>query len=83
MGDRLDTGFGRPRPRIRKPAIAHVLALGTVFGTFIVAAAAVRVGHAGGQLVYAHNAGAVSGSAAQPSEAQKGTRECCRCPGAR
>jgi uncharacterized membrane protein len=49
----------------RKPAIVHVLTLGTVLGTFIVAAAAVRVGHAGGQLVYAHNAGVVYGLAAQ------------------
>ena len=43
---------------VRRPAITHALMLATVAGTFIVAGAAVRVGHAGGQLVYVHNAGA-------------------------
>ncbi len=47
----------------RKPAIGHALMLATVAGTFIVAGAAVRVGHAGGRLVYVHNAGAAYGSA--------------------
>jgi uncharacterized membrane protein len=42
----------------RKRSLTQSLALATVAGTVIVAAAALRVGHAGGRLVYAHNAGA-------------------------
>ena len=42
----------------RKPQIAGALATATVLGTLVVAASAVRVGHAGGRLVYQHNAGA-------------------------
>lgn len=42
----------------RQPAIAHLLTLATVAGTLIVAGAAIRVGHAGGRLVYVHNAAA-------------------------
>jgi uncharacterized membrane protein len=40
----------------RKPAITRTLTIATVAGTIVVAAAAIRVGHAGGQLVYVHNA---------------------------
>ena len=42
----------------RKAAFARTLALVTVVGTLVVAASAVRVGHAGGRLVYEHNAAA-------------------------
>ena len=42
----------------RKPVAARALAAATVAGTIVVTASAVRVGHAGGQLVYKHNAGA-------------------------
>lgn len=42
----------------RKPALVHAMAVATVIGSLVVVAAAIRVGHAGGQLVYAHNAGA-------------------------
>lgn len=49
----------------RKPAVARALTLATVAGTLVVAAAAVRVGHAGGQLVYVHNAGAAYAAAPQ------------------
>jgi uncharacterized membrane protein len=42
----------------RKRLLTQSLTLATVAGTVIVAAAAVRVGHAGGRLVYVHNAGA-------------------------
>ena len=45
-------------PAFRKPVVVRALAAVTVAGSLVVAAAAVRVGHAGGQLVYAHNAGA-------------------------
>jgi hypothetical protein len=34
----------------------RALTAATVLGTFLVAGAAFRVGHAGGQLVYVHNA---------------------------
>jgi uncharacterized membrane protein len=49
----------------RKPAMARAMAALTVAGSFVVAAAAVRVGHAGGQLVYVHNAGAAYAVAGQ------------------
>lgn len=42
----------------RRPAPARALAAATVAGSILVTASAVRVGHAGGQLVYKHNAGA-------------------------
>ena len=42
----------------RRPAASRALATATVLGTIVVTASAVRVGHAGGQLVYKHNAGA-------------------------
>jgi hypothetical protein len=41
----------------RQPA-ARFLASATVIGTLVVAASAVRLGHAGGELVYRYNAGA-------------------------
>jgi hypothetical protein len=40
----------------RRPAATHALAIATVVGTVLVAASAIRVGHAGGRHV--HNAGA-------------------------
>jgi uncharacterized membrane protein len=43
---------------VRHQGAARGLAVATVAGTVIVAAAALRVGHAGGRLVYVHNAGA-------------------------
>ena len=47
----------------RRRSVARSLTVITVMGTLIVAAAAVRVGHAGGQLVYGHNAAAAYTSA--------------------
>ena len=47
----------------RRPAMAHALIAATVGGTILVAGAALRVGHAGGRLVYVHNAGAAYSSA--------------------
>jgi pimeloyl-ACP methyl ester carboxylesterase len=52
-------------PTFRKPAVVHAMAALTVMGTLLVAAAAIRVGHAGGQLVYGHNAGAAYAAAGQ------------------
>ncbi len=52
---------------VRRPAAVRALSAATVLGTLLVAAAAVRVGHAGGELVYAHNAGAVYSSASKDS----------------
>jgi hypothetical protein len=49
----------------RKRSLNRSLTLATVAGTAIVAAAALRVGHAGGRLVYVHNAGAAYASADQ------------------
>jgi hypothetical protein len=46
----------------RKPAVARAMTILTVAGTFVSAAAAIRAGHAGGQLVYMHNAGAAYAS---------------------
>lgn len=45
-------------PVLRQRAVSRVLMSATIAGSLVVAAAAVRVGHAGGQLVYVHNAGA-------------------------
>lgn len=42
----------------RKPGAARALSLATVVGTLAVGVTAVRVGHAGGRLVYEYNAGA-------------------------
>lgn len=50
---------------VRKPALAHAMAAVTVVGSLVVTAAAIRVGHAGGQLVYAHNAGAAYAATGQ------------------
>jgi hypothetical protein len=50
---------------VRKPAAVRAMTAVTVAGTVVVAAAAIRVGHAGGQLVYAHNAGAAYAVAGQ------------------
>ena len=58
----------------KNPQAGRALMTATVIGTAIVAGSAIRVGHAGGQLVYAHNAGAAYASVApadvdrQPSE---------------
>ena len=41
-----------------RPGLVHTMAVLTVAGSLVVVAAAIRVGHAGGQLVYAHRAGA-------------------------
>lgn len=57
----------------RKPAITHALTMATVAGTLVVADGAVRVGHAGGVLVYVHNAGAAYVSTAQSIEPEEGT----------
>ena len=53
----------------RKPTVARTLSAATVVGTLVVAAAAVRVGHAGGRLVYEHNAGAAYSAPASVSDA--------------
>lgn len=53
----------------RKPAFARTLSMATVAGTLVVAASAIRVGHAGGRLVYEHNAGAAYSAAEGDSRA--------------
>jgi uncharacterized membrane protein len=52
---------------LRHPVAIRTLTTVTVLGTFLVAGAALRVGHAGGQLVYVHNAGAAYVSASKAS----------------
>lgn len=58
---------------VSRRAAARALALASVAGTVLVAAAAVQVGHAGGELVYVHNAGAAygSGSVARSQAAER------------
>ena len=51
----------------RRARAARALTTATVVGTLKVAASAVRVGHAGGRLVYEHNAGAAYSTAAKSS----------------
>lgn len=50
---------------VPRPALVRTLSALTVFGTILVAGAALRVGHAGGTLVYVHNAGAAYASTRQ------------------
>ena len=59
----------------RRPAIAHALIAATVAGTVVVAVAAIRVGHAGGRLVYEHNAGAAYATAAAAGPGTPTARE--------
>ena len=47
---------------LRRSGAVRALTGMTVIGTLLVAGAAVRVGHAGGQLVYVHNASAAYAS---------------------
>jgi hypothetical protein len=49
----------------RKAVLVHTMAAVTVAGSLVVAGAAIRAGHAGGQLVYAHNAGAAYAATGQ------------------
>jgi uncharacterized membrane protein len=51
----------------RRRALARSLTIASVAGTVLVAGAALRVGHAGGRLVYVHNAGAAYAPAQQTS----------------
>ena len=56
---------------LRRPGVSRALAAATVVATFAVTGLGLRVGHAGGQLVYVHGAAAAylgSSGAAQPSE---------------
>lgn len=47
---------------LRRPGAVRALTVMTVIGTLLVAVAAVRAGHAGGQLVYVHSAAAAYAS---------------------
>lgn len=51
------------------PGATRGFALASLIGTLAVAALAVRVGHAGGQLVYVHNAGAAYQTAGRTATA--------------
>ena len=50
-------------PIVRRREFERACAVASVAGTLVVAGLAVRVGHAGGQLVYTHNAGAAYATA--------------------
>lgn len=52
-------------PVLRRKRLMRAAMLGSVAGSFIVAGLALRVGHAGGRLVYTHNAGSAYVSAAR------------------
>ena len=54
---------------VRRPAAVRALASGVVASTLVVAALGLRVGHAGGELVYVHGA---ASAYAQPSATQGG-----------
>jgi uncharacterized membrane protein len=56
------------------PRIRRALTLVTVVGTIAVTASAIRVGHAGGQLVYTHNAGAAYPSGTKITSTQDSGR---------
>jgi uncharacterized membrane protein len=54
---------------LRRPGAVRLLTAASVAGTVAVAAAGIRVGHAGGQLVYVHNAGSAYGSGVEAARA--------------
>lgn len=57
-----------------KRAMVRAFTVAAVVGSVIVAAAAVRVGHAGGTLVYAHNAGGAYAAAGRQTPGDTATR---------
>jgi hypothetical protein len=59
---------------LKRQNAARGLAVGTVIGTLIVAGAALRVGHAGGQLVYVHNAGSAYTGTADRADLDESAR---------
>ena len=60
----------------RRSSIATGLTVAAVAGSVAVAGLAVRVGHAGGQLVYTHNAGAAyMRASAEPAAASPASPE--------
>jgi hypothetical protein len=65
-------------PVVRRPMATRTLTAASVAATLVVTAMAIRVGHAGGQLVYLHNAGAayasVRASGQVPAYAEQGVR---------
>jgi uncharacterized membrane protein len=60
-------------PALRRQRLVRGVALASVAGTFVVAGMAIRVGHAGGQLVYTHNAGSAYASASRAAASPAGT----------
>lgn len=54
----------------RRPNVVRVLTGAAVVASFVVAGAALRAGHAGGQLVYVNNAGAAYGATGADQTAQ-------------
>jgi hypothetical protein len=64
---------------LRRPTPLRTLTVATVLGTFLITGAAVRVGHAGGELVYTYNAPAAYG-AASPQDAKAVKQEALNAP---
>jgi hypothetical protein len=65
---------------IRRPAVGRALASATVVSSLMVAGLGVRVGHAGGRLVYVHNAGSAystqpASTAALPQSNREGPHD--------
>ena len=65
----------------RRARAVQALTVATMLGSFLTAAAALRVGHAGGELVYVHNAAAAYVSAGKAT-AQAGDAALVRSPAA-
>jgi hypothetical protein len=59
---------------VRKNSVVRALTALTVLGTLGVAGAAMRVGHAGGKLVYVHNAAAACVSSPQAVTANESSK---------
>ena len=60
---------------VRRPAAVRVLVSGIVAATIVVAALGLRVGHAGGQLVYVHGAASAYAQPSAKPDAHRGDRE--------
>lgn len=60
---------------VRRPAAVRLVVSGVVAATIVVAALGLRVGHAGGQLVYVHGAASAYAQPSAPPDAHRDDRE--------
>lgn len=70
----LTLGLTALVPVLRRRTAARAMMAATMAGTVVVTALAIQVGHAGGQLVYVHNAGAAYVSGTTSSLPEGGPR---------